>query len=119
MDIRVYTLIYNSCDRWKDGDSELKKTIEMLRRPTPRKSTPICTRECKKLYRMVASSDSTCGRDLPMGTRISISGRNIRVGEGTLLRPYHFFQKMTIFLKKMTIFSKTPKPGKTNLENSL
>ena len=31
MDIHVYTLIYNSCDRWKDG--ELKKTIEMLRRP--------------------------------------------------------------------------------------
>ena len=34
---------------------------------TPRKSTPICTRECKKLYRMVASSASTCGRDPPMG----------------------------------------------------
>jgi hypothetical protein len=31
LDIHVYTLIYNSCDRWKDG--ELKKTIEMLRRP--------------------------------------------------------------------------------------
>ena len=29
--MHVYTLIYNSCDRWKDG--ELKKTIEMLRRP--------------------------------------------------------------------------------------
>ena len=29
--IHVYTLIYSSCDRWKEG--ELKKTIEMLRRP--------------------------------------------------------------------------------------
>ena len=34
---------------------------------TPGKSTPICTRECKRLYRMVASSASTCGRDPPMG----------------------------------------------------
>ena len=31
MDIHVYILIYNSCDRWKEGG--LKKTIEMLRRP--------------------------------------------------------------------------------------
>ena len=31
LDIHVYTLIYNSCDRWKEG--ELKKTIDMLRRP--------------------------------------------------------------------------------------
>ena len=29
--IHVYTLIYSSCDRWKEG--ELKKTIDMLRRP--------------------------------------------------------------------------------------
>jgi hypothetical protein len=29
--IHVYTVLYISCDRWKDG--ELKKTIEMLRRP--------------------------------------------------------------------------------------
>ena len=29
--IHVYTVIYDSCDRWKEG--ELKKTIEMLRRP--------------------------------------------------------------------------------------
>ena len=31
MVIHVYTLIYSSCDRWKEG--ELKKTIDMLRRP--------------------------------------------------------------------------------------
>ncbi len=29
--IQVYIVIYDSCDRWKEG--ELKKTIEMLRRP--------------------------------------------------------------------------------------
>jgi hypothetical protein len=57
--IHVYTVLYISCDRWKDG--ELKKTIEMLRRPEfdSKELDPDLHKECKKLYRMVASSAST------------------------------------------------------------
>ena len=61
--MHVYTLIYNSCERWKDG--ELKKTIEMLCRPEfdSKEVDPDLHKRMQKPYRMVASSASTCGRD--------------------------------------------------------
>ncbi len=71
--IHVYTVIYGSCDRWKA--IELKKTIENLKCSvdqslTPRNSTPICTRECNKLYSFnMQEGLAYGGQDLDLWTR--------------------------------------------------
>ncbi len=43
----------------KTGSSRRPLKCSLDQSSIPRNSTPICTRECKKLYRMVASSAST------------------------------------------------------------
>ena len=63
--MHVYTLIYNSCDRWKDG--ELKKTIEMLRRPEfdSKEVDPDLQILHKRMQKADSSQAHLCNRSQP------------------------------------------------------